>query len=58
LPNVQGQIAKILANASTPDFSGASDINLGYALSICVFNPKALIFHQQRFGIYKNLLPT
>jgi hypothetical protein len=28
----QGQIAKILANASMPDFSGASDIILGYAL--------------------------
>jgi hypothetical protein len=25
---------KILANASTPDFSGASDIILGYALRI------------------------
>jgi hypothetical protein len=33
LPNVHGQIAKILANASTPDFSGASDIILGYAIN-------------------------
>jgi hypothetical protein len=33
IPKFRNGIGKILANASTPDFSGASDIILGYALN-------------------------
>jgi hypothetical protein len=32
IPKFRNGTGKILANASTPDFSGASDIILGYAL--------------------------
>jgi hypothetical protein len=35
IPKFRNGAGKILANASTPDFSGASDIILGYALIIC-----------------------
>jgi hypothetical protein len=33
IPKFRNGAEKILANASTPDFFGASDIILGYALS-------------------------
>jgi hypothetical protein len=33
IPKFRNGTGKILANASTPDFSDASDIILGYALS-------------------------
>jgi hypothetical protein len=33
-PKIPNGIGKILANASTPDFSGALDIILGYALHV------------------------
>jgi hypothetical protein len=33
IPKFRNGTGKILANASTPDFSGASDIILGYAQS-------------------------
>jgi hypothetical protein len=33
IPKFRNGAGKILANASTPDFSGASDKILGYALS-------------------------
>jgi hypothetical protein len=34
IPKFRNGTGKILANASTPDFSGASDIILGYALNL------------------------
>jgi hypothetical protein len=34
IPKFRNGTGKILANASTPDFSGASDIILGYALML------------------------
>jgi hypothetical protein len=34
IPKFRNGTGKILANASTPDFSGASDIILGYALKL------------------------
>jgi hypothetical protein len=33
IPKFRNVTGKILANASTPDFSGDSDLFLGYALS-------------------------
>jgi hypothetical protein len=33
IPKFRNGTGKILANASTPDFSGASDIILGYAFT-------------------------
>jgi hypothetical protein len=37
IPKFRNGTGKILANASTPDFSGASDIILGYALCLQPF---------------------
>jgi hypothetical protein len=34
IPKFRIGVRKVLANASTPDFSGTSDIILGYALNI------------------------
>jgi hypothetical protein len=34
IPKFRNGTGKILANASTPDFSGASDTILGYALKL------------------------
>jgi hypothetical protein len=34
IPKLRYGTGKVLANASTPDFSGASDLILGYALDI------------------------
>jgi hypothetical protein len=42
IPKFRNGTGKILANASTPDFSGASDIILGYALSAYPKIPQAL----------------
>jgi hypothetical protein len=36
IPKFRNDAGKILANASTPDFSGASDKILGYALKLYI----------------------
>jgi hypothetical protein len=44
IPKFRNGAGKILANASTPDFSGASDIILGYAPIIKAWNFKLQAF--------------
>jgi hypothetical protein len=45
IPKFRNGAEKILANASTPDFFGASDIILGYALNywVCLCQSRVLL---------------
>jgi hypothetical protein len=55
IPKFRNGAEKILANASTPDFFGASDIILGYAL-FWISSGKRFFFSSFAFQAFQALL--
>jgi hypothetical protein len=52
IPKFRNGTGKILANASMPDFSGASDLILGYALSRMDIIDLALLWYNNGYDRY------